>query len=656
MVSKKDLERTVRERTEELDHFFKLSLDMLCIARLEGRFIRLNPAFERVLGYSAEELCARDFLWFVHEEDREATLRQMDGLRAGKTALQFENRYRTQSGEWRHLAWNAAPVLEKGLIYASARDVTQQKKQEEEIRRLNQKLEARVAESTAQVAAGEERFRLMVEQVQDYAMITLDLNGNITSWNIGAERMKGYTAEEVLGRHFSCLYTEADVRAGKPDRLLARAREKGSIVDEGWRLRKNGERFWAEIVLTALRDSSGLITGFAKFTHDLTTRRTAELQVLRSQRLEAIGTLAGGIAHDLNNVLAPILMGMELLREDYPKESETLETFYACGRRAADMVRQLLTFAKGVDGERISISPQHLLKEMDRIMSSTFPKNIQLKISIPPKLPMVSGDATQLHQVLLNLCVNARDAMPNGGVLNLNTRAMAVDETQAKSIPGGKPGEYVVLSVQDNGIGMSPEIIDRIFEPFFTTKGPEKGTGLGLSTVLGIVKGHGGFLQVYSMPGYGSTFSVYLPAEKNANTRETRPGIPVQFVGSGETVLIVDDEADVRNIALGVLQKFGLKVFTASDGADALVQITEHRLDLKAIVTDLHMPRMDGITLIRNIRRILPSIPIAVFSGRPDADLAAECRQLKVAAILEKPFAQDRLLQVLQELLRPSGG
>jgi CheY-like chemotaxis protein len=286
-------------------------------------------------------------------------------------------------------------------------------------------------------------------------------------------------------------------------------------------------------------------------------------------------------------------------------------------------------------------------------MKGSFPKNLQLAVQCDPKLPKVLGDATQLHQMLMNLCVNARDAMPHGGTLTLEAQSMEVDAIYASSLLDGKPGKYVVLRVRDTGTGIPPEIIDRIFDPFFTTKGPDKGTGLGLSTVIGIVKGHGGFLQVDSQPGQGSTFAVYLPAADAGNDTEHVTKAVAGFRGQGETILIVEDDDSVRKVGCAVLRRLNFNPLAATDGADGLIRAAENRTELRAVITDLQMPHMDGLAFVRALRRMLPDIPVAVTSGRMEDAVAAEFKTLGVTTRLDKPFTEAQLAEALENLLAP---
>ncbi|MFZ1054363.1 MAG: response regulator, partial [Opitutaceae bacterium] len=360
-----------------------------------------------------------------------------------------------------------------------------------------------------------------------------------------------------------------------------------------------------------------------------------------------------GIAHDLNNALAPILMGVELIRLSYPDASGTVDLMEASARHGAGMVRQLLTFAKGVEGEQILINPRHLFDQIGAIVENTFPKSISLRKRCPSNLHAILGDATQLYQVLLNLCVNARDAMPDGGTLTLDAENCEIDETFASSFPDAKVGTYVVWRVRDTGTGIQPEVLERIFEPFFSTKGPEKGTGLGLSTVLGIIKSHGGFIRVYSVIGQGSTFAIYLPADPSAAasggvSSTTRS----PFLAHGEMILIVDDDSTVRRISRSVLTAMKFQVVTASDGTEALMQVAEKRADLRVVITDLHMPNMDGLTFVRVLRHMMPKVGIIVSSGHVEERDRLAFKELGVTTLLEKPFSREMLIAALQSVLQ----
>ncbi len=391
-------------------------------------------------------------------------------------------------------------------------------------------------------------------------------------------------------------------------------------------------------------------------TQDITDRKKLdaeqwqlERQASRTQRLESIGTLAGGIAHDLNNALTPILMMVDFLKEQYPAESEALDTVARSANHAAEMVRHLLSFAKGSEGRRVCVQPRQLIREMEKIVRGTFPKNIRIQLRCPKEVPSVRGDATQLHQVLLNLCVNSRDAMPEGGTLTLEAALATPDEiVTVDKRPDGALRRYIVLRVTDTGSGIPPQTVERIFDPFFTTKGPEKGTGLGLFTVAGIVKGHDGLIRVSSLPERGSTFAVFLPVDEGSTDAVPERQSLVAFSGNGEPVLYIDDEGDVRNAARLVLARLNFTPLIAKDAMGGLIQAMQHGAALHAVITDMHMPQMDGLAFVRALRRALPDVPVIVASGRLDGAPPKELKQLGVTVLLDKPFTQEMLANALR--------
>jgi PAS domain S-box-containing protein len=394
-------------------------------------------------------------------------------------------------------------------------------------------------------------------------------------------------------------------------------------------------------------------------TQDITDRKKLdaetwqlERQANRAQRLESIGTLAGGIAHDLNNALTPILMMLDFLKEQYPTETDALETVERSANHAAEMVRHLLSFAKGNEGRRLSLQPRLLVKEMEKIVKGTFPKNIRIQLRCPKEVPGIVGDATQLHQVLLNLCVNARDAMPDGGVLTLE--AAAAEPSELANVPQAQaaaPRRYVVLRVSDTGSGIAPDVLERIFDPFFTTKGPDQGTGLGLFTAAGITKGHEGFIRVSSQPERGSTFAVYLPVAAGASDSEPERESAATFSGNRELILYVDDESEVRTAARTVLTRLNFTPLIAKDAMGGLLQAMQHRQDLRAVITDLQMPQMDGLSFVRALRRALPDIPVIIASGRLDGTPSKELERLGITVVLDKPFTQAMLANALRTVL-----
>lgn len=379
-----------------------------------------------------------------------------------------------------------------------------------------------------------------------------------------------------------------------------------------------------------------------------------ERQLLQKHRLENIGTLATGVAHDLNNALAPIVMSTELLYDFYPRAGEYVETIETCARRGAGMVQQLLTYAKGVEGEKICVLPGHLIKEMESIVSRTFPTNIELVTDYTDDLNAIHGEATQIHQVLLNLCVNARDAMPTGGMLALRSENVEIGKGFDKpTILQAKPGQYVACHVRDTGKGISKEMMSKMFKPFVSSKERGKGSGIGLSTVINILKSHQGFLTIQSEVGKGSTFSVYFPAcepipiepPSLQSQKET-----TQFKGNNEVILIVDDDAEVRKTLAILLGSLNFRVMTATSSTDAIVQATDYRADIYAIITDFHMPHIGGLVFLRLLRQMLPETPLMVTSGNFESDDLEELKHLGVSKVMEKPFTKESLIQNLADL------
>jgi PAS domain S-box-containing protein len=505
-------------------------------------------------------------------------------------------------------------------------------------------------EMTSRVARTQkdlEKMSFSVEHASD-SIFWINRAGRILYANTAACEDRGYTREELLALNIFDLNPDYQ----NPDDwkiFFENLKRSGSIRRQTRHRTKDGRIFPVE------SNANYVYIGGEEFNfatvHDLSERQQHERHVLRTQRMESIGTLAGGIAHDLNNALAPIMMSLGMLRLQYPAESKMLEMVEARTKRCADMVRQLLNFVRGAEGERVIFQPARLIQEMETLMMGSFPKNLEILVKYDPKLPNVLGDPTQLHQVLMNLCVNARDAMPQGGTLMLAAQSASLDAAQASSIPEAKPGNYLLLRVSDTGTGMPPEIQDRIFEPFFTTKAQDKGTGLGLSTVMGIVKGHGGFLKVYSQPGQGSTFNIYLPIDRATNDTEHLAKPAVKLRGQGETILLVDDEPGVREVARALLQRMNFKVLVASDGTEGLKQVSQNHAELRGIITDLHMPQMDGLAFIRALRQKLPNIPVVVSSGRADDFTTGEFNKLGRVNFLEKPFTEEALAAAVAKML-----
>ena len=494
----------------------------------------------------------------------------------------------------------------------------------------------------------------LLDNANDAIYVTA-LDCTILYWNRGAERTYGWTSAEVLNRKTTELISP-DLAA--TEALIAVLLKQGNWSGERWQMTKSGQKVEIFSRLTLVRDEQGQPQSVFEINTDITEKKQLEAQFLRAQRLESIGALASGIAHDLNNVLAPIIIGAPLLREMIKDQTgrHLLKTMETSAQRGAAIVRQVLTFARGVEGERVALQPRHLLREMEKLAAETFPKGIRVESDMAADLWSVLGDATQLHQALLNLCVNARDAMPRGGVITLEAANIVLSRESAEKIPGAQPGSFVCLRVTDTGTGIPPEIEAKIFEPFFTTKGVGKGTGLGLSTVLGIVRSHGGFVRVASKVGQGTTFELYLPSTTNelvAVKSETATPWPR---ARGEGILVVDDEAAVREVARQALMEFGYQVITAARGAEALRIFQKRQREIQVVLTDMMMPEMDGPTLVAALRVLDPKVRIVGITGMSDMAGMSGLKTLALSAMLAKPFTIKKLLGAVREALPVTAG
>ena len=532
---------------------------------------------------------------------------------------------------------------------------------------LHADMETRVQQRTAELVKANEELQTeaverkrALEQIAEQAalldkardaILVRDLKGKILFWNKGAERMYGWTGEEVLGRNIGeLLYTDPK----KFETVNGLSISQGEWQGELQHLTKDRSEITIEARWTLIRDNEGNPKSIFAINTDITERKKIEAQFMRAQRMESIGTLAGGIAHDLNNILAPIMMSIDILKLSAtdPQAKIILNTIEISAKRGSDIVRQVLTFARGLEGERIEVQPKHLLKDLESIIKDTFPNNIQLNFSIPNDTWTILGDPTQVHQILLNLCINARDAMPNGGHLTICVENCVQDEHYAAMNLQAKPGRYVIINVTDSGMGMVPAIVDKIFDPFFTTKGLTQGTGLGLSTVMAIVKSHEGTINVYSEPDKGTTFKVSLPAMEMLVEAQKTPTQSISLPrGNGETVLVVDDEASILIITNQTLEAFGYRVLTATDGAEAVAVYAQHKNEIDVVLTDMMMPIMDGAAVIRALRKINPSLKMIAASGFNANGGAAKVAESGVKHFLTKPYTAGTLLKTMRTIL-----
>lgn len=586
----------------------------------------VNPQAEKLLGRTAEDLVGHRLRRVMPEQEAVGlycAYRQV--VRTGEP-LETEVSYETDHGEkWLHVT---AVRVDHGVA-VTFRDITERKNAEQRIREQAQ----------------------LLDRAQD-AILAHDMDGRIVYWNKSAERLTGWSKEEVLGeRVHSCLF-------GPKDEATLRECRETMMEDEEWtgelRMRTNeGEERVVESRWTLVRDSEGAPGRVLIINTDITERKRLESQFLRSQRMESIGRLVGGIAHDLGNLLMPITLGVKVLRgrldRSDDKINQVLSMIQKSAERGSDMVEQVLAFARGVEGERVSLQLEAILEEIESIAEETFPKSIEVDTYLAEGLPQVVGDATQIQQVLMNLCVNARDAMPEGGIITVEAEPVEITDADAERNLDAEPGQYVRIRVQDTGHGIPEDDLDKIFEPFFSTKEEGEGTGLGLSTAYSIVQSHDGFINVESEEGSGTTFSVYVPvSEEDAERGAVPQEGDGRATGNGERVLVVDDEQFILETTREVLRDVGYRVHTAS-GGEAALQIVEED-DVDVVVTDLRMPDMDGYELIRRLRAQYSSIPIVAASGVADGR-TDEAIEAGAQTFLAKPFTTEKLQAVLYDVL-----
>ena len=518
-----------------------------------------------------------------------------------------------------------APLLERSLRYAVER-----KEAEQRIR---------------------EQARLL-DKARD-AILAHDMDGQIVYWNKSAERLTGWSKEEILGeRMHKCLYDPDE--EDKLRRCHGTMMEEGQWTGELHMRTKEGDELVVESRWTLVRDSAGAPDQVLVINTDITERKRLESQFLRSQRMESIGRLVGGIAHDLGNLLMPITLGVKVLRRRLQgvddKVEQVLNMIQKSAERGGNMVEQVLAFARGVEGERVVLQLDGIVEEIHGITDETFPESITVHTDVASDLPRVVGDATQIQQVLMNLCVNARDAMPEGGTLTIEAQPVTLTEADAERNIDAEVGAYVCIRVQDTGTGMPEDVMNKIFEPFYSTKEEGEGTGLGLSTAYSIIQSHDGFVDVDSEMGEGTRFRVYLPMSEEDVERRATPGEPEGEVpsGNGEYILVVDDEEFILETAREALFDAGYRVHTASGGREALQRVEEDEIDV--VVTDLRMPEMDGFTLIRTLRARYANLPIVAASGVADGR-TDEALEAGAQAFLAKPFSAETLQATLHEAL-----
>ncbi|WP_431674989.1 PAS domain S-box protein [Rhizobium leguminosarum] len=606
----------------------------------EGIVTSWNAGAQRFKGYKPSEILGEHFSRFYLPEDRAAGLPQR-ALATAEEHGRFEGegwrRRKDGSRFWAHVVIDPIRRPSGELIgYAKiTRDLTERRAAENAIRQ------------------SEEQFRRLVQGVSDYAIYMLDPVGNVSSWNFGAERIKGYRPQEIIGQHFSTFYTPEDREAGLPETALGIARAEGRFEREGWRVRKDGTRFWASIVIDAIRDEEGDVLGFAKITRDITekmeTQRALEQareELFQSQKMEAIGQLTGGIAHDFNNLLMAVLGSLEILKKRMPQDlslTSLVDNAMQGAQRGAALTQRMLAFSRRQELHMEPIDVSGLVRGMMDMLSRSLGPLTMIETSFPVRLPTILTDPNQLEMAILNLVVNARDAMPSGGRIVLRA--------SEESLPSGKgplsPGRYVRIAVIDEGEGMDAKTLEQAITPFFTTKGVGKGTGLGLSMVQGLASQSGGRLMMKSILGEGTTAELWFPVALAEQVTEAAAERPQQVENAPRRLRIVavdDDGLVLMNTTL-MLEDLGHTVFEAMAGPEALDILREQQVDL--VICDHAMPRMTGAQLAEAIRKDWPDMPIILATGYAEIPEGAGIANLPR---LGKPFSQAQLAEAISRV------
>jgi PAS domain S-box-containing protein len=625
----------LRESEKRYRRLVEIAREGIWTINAQGKTNFVNRRGAELLGYSIPEMLGHAPSEFVFTEDLPRDIQSFDLQRSNApNPIQF--RMRRKGGQELWVRSTLAPIVGDRGEYLGALilfgDISAQKRSE-------QRLQEHVS---------------LLDTAQD-AFLLCDANLHILAWNQGATRLYGWAADEVLGRNFLEL-TENKSSPPPKDELLNRLQSQGAWRGELNQLAKDGRRLVADLRLNVTESGPGKPQTVLLLATDITESKRRESQLLREQRIESASNLATGLAQELNNMLAPVLLSAQMLRSRRLEkdDADLAATIEASAERSAELLRQALIFARGVEGERVVIQPARLVKDITEIARETFPRNIQILSDVPADIWNIRGDSTQLHQILLKLCVHARDAMPSGGVLRIKVKNVPLDPTAANAKPGLKPGPHVALEIQDSSAPLPEAAQDRVFEPFFNPKEGHRGMGLGLSMALGIVRSHGGSISLRNVPGGGNAFEILLPAIAEAPV-EPKAAPVERPAGRGEVILMVEDEAALRDVTQKTLSRYGYEVMAASDGVEALGLLAQHQGRIRLVLTNMMTPSMDGTALARAARRIDPHLRIIASSGLGrslgQAERLAALQSLGINRVLAKPYTADELLRAIRDEL-----